>query len=302
MDITGLDSLVYGVEDVGECTRFYRDFGLDLVEANAAGSTFATLEKATIVLRPMNDPALPPAVTEGSQLRQVLWGVRNGAALEAIGAELSKDREVKRADDGTLWTVDPMGYGVGFRETRVTPIELAPTLMNQHGRPTRVNKRVEFAERARILKLGHVVIYCPNLEETYAFYSKRLGYRVSDSFEGGIGYFLRSAGSHEHHNLFLFHLEQQTGINHASFELRGFGDGAMAGEYLLKQGWKTMTGPGRHHIGSNYFWYFHSPSGGAVEYYADMDYLTDEWEPRRWQFRPDVVAAWDRGPGFIVEH
>ena len=92
--------------------------------------------------------------------------------------------------------------------------------------------------------------------------------------------------------------ESSWGVVDGPYAVRDFDDVCVGGEYLETKGWKSLTGPGRHIIGSNYFWYFHNPCGGMVEYYADMDYLTDEWVPREWEFSADTVAKWDRGPGF----
>jgi len=298
MDILGLESLTYGVEDMATCIRFNEDFGLEKVEAGANGATFRTVEGSTVILRNANDPSLPPAVTPGPQLRNVVWGVPEAKVLDQIGAELAKDRKVTRDADGTVWSTDPMGYTIGFRVTQLQEIQEAPILTNVPGRPTRINGRFHFSEAPRVLHLGHIVFYTPNLEESWAFYRDRLGFKLSDTFVNGVGYFARTKLTHDHHSIFFLHLGDMKGLNHASYQVRTFDDVATAGERLEKRGWKSLTGPGRHHIGSNYFWYFKSPCGGAVEYHADIDYLTDEWVPREWEFRPDVAAAWDRGPGF----
>ena len=301
MEITGLESLVYGVEDMETCKRFNADFGLEQVEADSKGAVFQTVEGSTVVLRDIRDPSLPPAVTPGPQLRQVIWGVSSKKVLDAVGAELSKDRAVKQGADGILWSTDTMGYTIGFRVKQVKDLAEEPLATNVPGRPSRINTRFKFSERPKVLHLGHVVFYTPNLEETNAFYRDRLGFKLSDTFVNGVGYFLRSSATHDHHSIFMLHLGDMKGLNHASYQVRNFDDIAVAGEYLEKKGWKSLTGPGRHHIGSNYFWYFHSPCGGAVEYHSDIDYLTDDWQPREWEFRPDVAAAWDRGPGFAGE-
>ena len=52
-------------------------------------------------------------------------------------------------------------------------------------------------------------------------------------------------------------------------------------------GWETQLGPGRHPVSSAYFWYFQNPAGALIEYYADEDVLTPEWQPR--EFEPDRV-------------
>ena len=60
---------------------------------------------------------------------------------------------------------------------------------------------------------------------------------------------------------------------------------------LEKQGWEPATKPGRHIMGSNMFWYFTPPVGGRTEYFADMDRLTEDWEPPVWQENPGY-AMW----------
>lgn len=300
MEITGLESLVYGVEDMAACKRFNADFGLEQVETSTNGAVYQTVEGSTVVLRDSRDTSLPSPVTPGSQIRQVIWGVTSTTALDAIGTELSKDRAVKQGADGILWSTDPMGYAIGFRVRQVKELVEEPIAINVPGRPTRVNTRFQFTERPRVLHLGHLVFHTPNLEASYDFYRNRLGFKVSDEFANGVGYFLRAGCSHDHHSLFLLHLGDMAGLDHASYQVRDFDDIAIAGEYMEKKGWKSLTGPGRHHIGSNYFWYFHSPCGGAVEYHSDIDYLTDDWVPREWEFAPDVIAGWDLGPGFMA--
>ena len=57
-------------------------------------------------------------------------------------------------------------------------------------------------------------------------------------------------------------------------------------------GWETQLGPGRHPISSAYFWYFRNPAGGLIEYYADEDELTADWQPREFEPGPTVFAEW----------
>ena len=66
----------------------------------------------------------------------------------------------------------------------------------------------------------------------------------------------------------------------------------MGGRRLTEKGWKTFVGPGRHVLGSNYFWYFKTPCGGNLELACDMDYVTDDWEAKEWDYSNDVIAAW----------
>src|SRR6185312_11456184 len=106
MPIVRPESIVYGVEDVARCIKYFEDFGAEAVENGAHGATFRTLENQTIEVRATSDAALPPALEPGSTLRLAVWGVDDAAGLEAIGSELSKDREVRRDASGMLHAKD----------------------------------------------------------------------------------------------------------------------------------------------------------------------------------------------------
>ncbi len=67
--------------------------------------------------------------------------------------------------------------------------------------------------------------------------------------------------------------------------------------YAEKQGWKTEIGPGRHPVSSAYFWYFKNPCGGAIEYFADEDFVTPKWRPRNLKVVPENFAEWALSDG-----
>jgi hypothetical protein len=48
---------------------------------------------------------------------------------------------------------------------------------------------------------------------------------------------------------------------------------------------RHVWGLGRHHIGSNFFWYLKDPAGNFTEYYADLDCIVDDqlWSPGVWE-------------------
>ena len=45
-------------------------------------------------------------------------------------------------------------------------------------------------------------------------------------------------------------------------------------------------------MSSAYFWYFENPAGGLIEYYADEDHLTADWQAREFEPGPTVFAEW----------
>jgi hypothetical protein len=102
-----------------------------------------------------------------------------------------------------------------------------------------------------------------------------------------------SSASRDHHNLFLIKKEDLPGgLHHIEFHVGDFNEVMMGGRRLTEKGWKTYVGPGRHVLGSNYFWYFKTPCGGNMELACDMDYVTDDWEPKEWEYSTDDIAAW----------
>jgi len=293
--IVGIESVTYGVADVSRGARFFEDFGLRPLERGAHGSTFGTPENTTIALRDEADPTLAAPVEPGPTVREIVWGVDSPASLDRLAADLQRDRTTAVRPDGTIRTVDPAGYAIGFRVTERTPVRLEPITLNTIGEALRLNARAKFYDRATPQHIGHVVLYCPNFEQQLAFYTDRLGFMVSDTLRGA-GAFLRC--STDHHNLFLLRYHR-AGLNHLSFGVESL-DEIMGGfKVLSERGWQPSWGPGRHYIGSNLFYYFRNPSGGHVEYYADMDCIANPelWTPEEFDPRaPEALFAWGGYP------
>jgi catechol 2,3-dioxygenase-like lactoylglutathione lyase family enzyme len=281
MKIIGVEEILYGVDDPAVGQRYFDDWGVAAVERSASGADFRLPSGQLIRVRNASDPTLPSAEEGPVTAREVIWGVDSKASLEALGADLSRDRKVDVDAAGTLHTRDPMGFAIGFRvATSKNPPAAAPA--------SRRNNPFAPRERAQPTRVGHVVynVSADKAAEGSAFYQDRLKFRLSDKSKG-FGEFLRCSGSTEHHNLFLLQLGKSA-FNHAAFEVSGFDEIIAGGKHMASKGWKEDTRPGRHILGSNLFWYFKNPCGGKTEYYADMDVMDDEWKPR----------IWDKHPGF----
>lgn len=293
MRINGLDGAVLGVEDMSASREFYRDFGLDERSSGSFYADFATLDGTQIQLRKADDAGLPAAIAPGPTIRETIWAVADIESLNEIGNELARDRQVRRDEEGVLHTTDDDGYGIAFRIERRQPIPPQPNHLNiygaEPGRP--MNSRVEFAEAARPVSVAHVVVFTPDVARAARFYVDRLQFRISDKFRQDRGVFLRSSGSTYHHNLFLIQGPAH-GLHHLAFPVTQFNDIILRGQTMLERGWLSKIGPGRHRIGSNYFWYFHSPCGGAMEFTADMDRADDCWVVKEWDYVPENTQAW----------
>lgn len=294
MSIVGIDRVVLGVDEMDEARRFLSDFGLSEVEPGSAGARFRAQDGADLVLRNARDTALPHAVGSPVNARETVWGVEDKATLERIGAELSRDRQVQLGTDGVLRSIDETGYGIAFQVTQRQATSLGPALQNTYGEPPMRgrNQRVNFTTAVRPRSIGHIVFYVPDLNAARDFYTERLGFRVTDSYRGR-SVFLRAPGSNDHHNLFLIEKpDSPGGLHHIECHVADFNEVMLGGNRLAGKGWKTQVGPGRHVLGSNYFWYFKTPFGSAMELAADMDWVDDAWEPGEWDYSPEMVAAW----------
>ncbi|MCS0592384.1 VOC family protein [Massilia norwichensis] len=282
MNIIGPDALVFGVDDVAACAQYLIDYGLTPFGADARGGRFEALDGTAIVIAHKDDPALPPAMGTSSMLRKTVYGVADAAALGAIAEELGRDREVRWVDGGGIEAIDDMGFVLGFQVSVRRPLAMPAEAVNapgaSGGRPVNVAGVDEDAP-ARPRTLSHVVYFVPDTARAEAFYA-RLGFTVTDRLLGA-GPFLRPAGSADHHALFMIQTPPfMKGCEHFAFHMGGPTEVMLAGTRFANKGYQSFWGPGRHKMGSNWFWYFNSPLGCHVEYDADMDTHDASWTAR----------------------
>jgi catechol 2,3-dioxygenase-like lactoylglutathione lyase family enzyme len=308
MQIIGPDILVFGVDDVPACHEFLTAYGLEAYDYTPEnGGFFLALDKTGLEIRRRDDPALPPALKTGTTLRMQVIGVKDAAVLEEVAAELGRDRQVLRLADGSLRTHDDQGFELAFRVTTREPLDLPAEKVNAPYHPGRALNAIGVSEDmpAKPRTLSHVVLFVPDLEGALGFYRDRLGFRLTDTLTGA-GPFLRPQGNSDHHTHFFIRTPPyMQGIEHLAFHLGGPTELMLAGSRMMRQGFESFWGPGRHKFGSNWFWYFKSPLGCNVEFDADMDIHDDDWAPREAPMGAEASQAflmqwrekWSPGPG-----
>ncbi|ATJ81069.1 VOC family protein [Halomonas beimenensis] len=300
MSIVGIEELEFGAEDVAAGKRFAEDFGLTRVDEDDRGTTFEALNGARLVIRAIDDPALPEAFEEGSTLRRMTWGVADAAALDALRERLSDQPGYVDHGDG-LECRDPNGLAVRIRPTALREVELEVTPINQWGDMRRIDQPSPVYERATPASIGHAVFFVDDLEASERFYRELLGFSVSDRYIDR-AVFLRMQVRGGHHNLFLLKLPHRgAGLNHVAFTVRDIHEVIGGGLAMNRRKWSTFLGPGRHPISSAYFWYVNSPLGGAFEYYTNEDYLTEAWEPREMRHSLESFTEWAIEGGIDAE-
>ena len=309
MKITGLETLVFGVEDLGGCAQYLKDYGLIAVREDAQGGRYEAQDGTAVELALASDPALPPAMPNGCLLRKTVMAVADAATLDAIAAELNKDRAVKRLADGSLESVDDMGFTMGFALTKRRALSRAGEISNLPGSPFQrpANQLGVDANAGQIYAstLSHIVYFVPDVAKAEAFYVERLGFRCVDRFTG-VGPFLQPGGSLEHHSHFLIGApEFMKGVEHFTFHFSGPNEVMQNGARFIEKGYQPFWGPGRHQLGSNWFWYFNSPFACHMEMDADMDLHDNAWTARELPLGADASQAfllgyrekWMPGPG-----
>jgi hypothetical protein len=269
MPLHRLNSLVVGVPNVAETAAYYRDFGLtgdaDWLSTQDGGHQLKIVHAPTRRLVEINI-----GVDDADDLDRITWQL---AAL---------DLHVKREDTAIVAEEPVAGFRAVIRiAPRIQQDEEPPTPYNGSGRLERVNSRAPGVLRqtqVRPRKLGHVVIGSTDHLATMRFFTDGLGFKTSDYVKDH-GAFMRC--STDHHNVLVLGAPVNY-LHHTSWQVEDIDEvGRGACTMLEDHPERHVWGLGRHHAGSNFFWYLKDPAGTFSEYYSDMDSIVDGqlWTP-----------------------
>lgn len=286
MNINGLEYLTFGVEDLAAAHQYLVDYGLDVLDHDPdIGGTYLALDGTGVIVRRSNHPGLPPLPPGAASpcLRETYYGIADATTLEELQTLLAAERPVTVDADGTLHCLDDSGFGIAFGHSRRQPIKAPYLGFNVPGQAPGREPNDCAADPTAVIKprsLSHVVYFVEDAARAEAFYV-RLGFVVTDRFNN-LGPFLRPAGTQEHHTLFMLqsHNAHMVGCNHFTFHFGSASEVLQQGWRFQQKGYQSFWGPGRHIMGSNFFWYFNSPFGAAMEFDADMDHHDENWVPR----------------------
>ncbi|MFH8802129.1 VOC family protein [Streptomyces sp. NPDC017936] len=282
MSLHRLTRIVMGVPDVDQTAAYYADFGLTptndssgtAAEAPHAIRAFSTVDGGE-QLRIVHSPR--------RRLIELGVGADDPDDLDRVAASLTRlDVPVHRTSD-SVTAVDP-GTEVLVRVELSPRVSQAPAPAGPYNAPgatARLHERAPGVLRAdpvRPRKLGHVVLGSTDQGTSQRFFQEGIGFKVSDTVRG-LAAFMRC--STDHHNV----LVQQAPVaflHHTSWQVDDvdeIGRGATA--MLEADPGRHTWGLGRHHIGSNFFWYLKDPAGTFSEYYSDIDCIVDDalWKP-----------------------
>ena len=121
-----------------------------------------------------------------------------------------------------------------------------------------------------------------DLDVTRAFFLEGLGFKLSDTIKD-VGAFMRC--STDHHNVLVLQAPIAF-LHHTSWQVDDVDEvGRGASAMLTDHPERHIWGLGRHHAGSNFFWYLKDPAGNFSEYYSDLDCIVDDylWTPETFE-------------------
>ncbi|MEL7937724.1 VOC family protein [Pseudomonas delhiensis] len=295
--LTGVECVRFAVENLDEACRFASDWGLTyVVSSDPEVKIFRAVDGSEVQILTA-DPTRSDRTPIGnpSGLCELVWGVEDRDALQALADELGKDRRAEFDAEGVLHSVDDLGINLGFRVAQRRPVPYDVTRYNAPGHAERINRRAPAYKAAKPREISHVAIGVDDAGQAVQFYIQRLGFIVSDRYANR-GIFMRCSPTGNHHHVFFMNGKQPgTRFNHLAFKVRDIHEVIGGGQHLDSLGWKTFAGPGRHTISSACFWYFQSPFGGAWEYAADEDIVTPEWEPQDFAAIAHIFSEWTFG-------
>jgi catechol 2,3-dioxygenase-like lactoylglutathione lyase family enzyme len=147
------------------------------------------------------------------------------------------------------------------------------------------------------LKLGHLAYVVDDPKRFADFYTRVLGFRVSDWIADWF-VFLRCGPDHHTIN---FVRGKRTQMHHIAFELKDWAHIQTACDFLGSKNIPIIWGPGRHGPGHNVYTYHRNPDDQIVEMFTELDKMLDEsighFDPRPWhRDKPQKPKVWTEYP------
>lgn len=295
LPVNGLLHAALAVPDPAQGREFYEAFGLEAVDrGDHVAMRCVGRDQDQIVL--LEAPE--------KRVHHYTFGT-DADGLDELDEKLAErgiqatEEAPEGALDGGRWFRDLEGMWVNVRVADPAP----PASYDHLPEPNSGRYRREDVAAWRSLpdaprprRLGHSLLFTSDVQAAQDFYADVLGLRLSDRILAQppgapdkipVVAFM-NVGRGDHH-VFGFVQSSHRGFHHASFEVSGIDEMALGAERMAANGARMCFGLGRHAIGSNLFHYTRDPWGGWVEYFTDIDQVTERWEPNDWEA---PVAVW----------
>lgn len=291
MAVLGPESLTLEVPNLAEGVKFYTDAGL-LARVDGQVARFRCVGQERDCL----------TLIGGAARKRLHHVTLRADGVDEIAAKVAAHGgNVVAAPQGHepdgLWVSDPHGLLIHLVETppNTAPAEVARFEINAPGRIVRTRRSAMLAghryNSAEPLKLGHILLFSPDVPASVAFVTGALGMGLADKAQDIIAFCC--ARQNSDHHVLAFAKSPGIGFHHASFQVGDPDEVGRNGRALIEKTGKGDWGFGRHTIGSNFFHYIQDPWGSWFEYYSDMDFIDDYalWTPTNYGME-DSLANW----------
>ena len=296
MQILGLGYLGLNVPDVEAWVAFGRDvLGLDLGRAPGlgayipgAGDTGRAADGAAFFRIDDWSWRLGLHPTSGAPgLRYMGLEVQGPRELDAALAELEAEGCPARRGNAEECSARAVS-GIGFTQDpagNVIELFFGPQVMNNY----RNTRGITFLTGA--LGMGHINLFAADYAANRDFYTRVLGFRLTDSYHVGpdmtVNFFHTNT---RHHTVGLMQVAPVNGVHHIMFEATELDAVGQAYDRVLAAGCKVTASLGRHSNDRIVSFYVESPSGVEVEIGWGAIEVGPDWTPTY------------RGPGDIWGH
>ncbi len=273
--LAGLGHLGLRVRNLDAALRFYTDVMGLTCSRRSGGHAWLGLGTTGHCLYLMEEG--------GPTLHHLAFALRPGQkvdlvadALSAAGISVSRGPSEPVQHGETIRFCDPDGQAIELFEPAQATAETAD-------------------RRLRPNRLQHMVLQTPEVERAAAFYTERLGLRISD-WMGRKFVWLRCAT--DHHDLGIVYAPA-AGLDHYAYEIADWEEIKRWSDFLWRQGTRLLWGPGRHGPGNNLFIMIPDPDGNRLELSCEMEQFYDDGvtsQPREWHDFTAALNLWGPGP------
>ncbi|MBB4226121.1 Glyoxalase/Bleomycin resistance protein/Dioxygenase superfamily protein [compost metagenome] len=281
----------YGLEvpDLGVAEQFFTAFGLN---ANSVGGALQMQTDAGLAAASAPEVVALKGGTS-KRLHHLSFAIRpedlprfeerlHGMGVRTLTPPFGRVRE-------GLWFQDPWGTWINLAPS--APLE-APAPVAASPEP-RVDRHLwqDLRKPVRPRKLGHLLMFTNDWEKSEAFFADALGLRVADRAAGKVSFMSGGTGVRDHHCFGLIK-DSHRGFQHSSFHVGSLDEIGLGGLQMHKAGYQEGFGVGRHALASNLFHYTRDPWGSWIEYYSDMDKISEAWVSKDWNDLPYIWPQW----------
>jgi catechol 2,3-dioxygenase len=295
MSVLGVLSFTLEVPALGAGVKFYTDAGLE----TAGAADVARLRckgqnrDSVILIGGAKKKRLHHITLRAEQLDDI------ARRVPAAGGRI--DNPPLGFEEGSLWVRDPHGMLIQLVDAPADPsLTAAPAFeINAPGHVVRVRRSAILPQKAygpvQPLRLGHVLLFTPDVMRSVAFVTDALGMGLADQAQDVIAFCC--ARKQSDHHVVAFAKSSAIGFHHGSFQVADPDEVGRGGRALAERAGRGDWGFGRHTIGSNFFHYIQDPWGSWFEYYSDIDFIDDLalWKPTNYQME-DSLASWGPPP------